>query len=498
MADFISGILNTTEQVKRLDLLKRVHPLHARYSRLWNVGLDAYDGSGGFLDGGYLWEFPREEKADFQRRQQQARYHNYAETLVDIYVRHITSSVERSTTDTGLEQWWQSVDGRGQSMDSYAQAVLGPALAAGHAGTLVDKSSAVPTGPSRADDSHPPYLVTVQAPAILDWRMDRQGLAAIKLAMEPTQTSLAEPVDVSKHDFLLWDRDMFARFDHAGTLLSEGEPGLGVVPFEVLRPKPARRHPAIGKPLITPSVIQALYNRASEEDVVMRDQAFSLFVVSVPMETSQEEIDAVRATMGQGVGTTTVSIIKGTADFKTANMAVPEMIRGNQSFLVSEIYRMAHLRFDRGSLQAQSGEALRIQRQELEKTLVSMAAMMREFEMALVSRYFSWTAPQSEGAVERAKVEIVYPTDFAVRNLEDELAGFAAATAMQLGKTATAAIKERVVNLVLPDLAPDTLKVVQSEIQGMAEAPAGQAESRRASAEEALRAAGVEIEEVAA
>ncbi len=496
MADFISGILATEEGTKRAAILKQTHPLHARYSNLWNVGLDAYDGSGGFLDGAYLWQFPREESDDYQKRKAMARYHNYAEALVDIYVRHVTNSVERSTTDDALMDWWTDVDGRGQSIDNYTQAVLGPALAAGHAGTLIDKSPDDPTGPSRADDPNRPYLVTVQSPAILDWRTDRRGLAAIKLAMEPTPVSLAYTPTPEQYDYLLWDHDTFARFNHKGVLIGGGEPGLGIVPFEVCRPKPSRRHPFIGKALITPSVVQALYNRASEQDVVLRDQAFSLFLVSVPADTPQETIDFVQGQLNKGAGTKTAQIVVGTADYKTADMQVPAVLQDNQSFLVAEMYRMAHLRFDRGSLQAQSGEALRIQRQELEQTLVSMAATMREYELALVERYYDWTAPDGAVALERAKVEIVYPTDFQMRNLEDELAGFTQAAAMGLGQTAGANIKERVVSLILPDLDPKTLEIVKGEIGALS--TASPALDRRAQAESRLREAGVAVVDEAA
>lgn len=460
----IDGILTAKTAKARKTLLTKPHPVYSQYADLWRVGLDAYDGAGGFLDGSYLWRFPREEQTDFNKRRAQARYHNYVDTLIDIYVRCITTDITRRSTDPGLEDWWKNVDGRGASMTGYVMAVLGQSLAAGHAATLIDKAPDVPDGQAKADDPNLPYLVTFPATAILDWRVDRQGLAAIKLQEAlPTAGLEIEPA-MDDAGFLLWDRDQWARFDDEGRPLGQGSTDLGKVPVEVLRPKPSRKHPFIGKPLLTPSVVRALYNRASEEDLVIRDQAFSLFVISVPADATADDIEKVRQTLGAGVGTTTVTIVKGTADFKTADMAVPATIRENQAFLIAELYRMAHFRYQRDSLQAESAEAIRLQRQELDQVLTGIAEEVQTFELAIARLYFDWTAPEGRAAFEAAHVEIQYPSEFAIPDVEKELAGWAAAIALNLGDTASKELRKRAVSLVLPDLSEDTLEQVRAEI----------------------------------
>src|SRR3990167_1993048 len=360
----IDGIVSARTDRARKALLAKTHPVYDRYQQSWRTGLDAYDGAGGFLDGSYLWRFPRETEDDFAKRAAQARYHNYVDTLVDIYVRNVTTGVTRSTTDARLTEWWTTVNGRGEAMTTYVMAALGQALAAGHTAVLVDKAPVMPEGPSQADDPHEPYLTTFAAPAVLDWRIDAQGLAALKLHEAPPIQGLDRPA-TEAFGYLLWDREQWARFTEHGQAMGQAPHDLGKVPVEVLRPKPSRRHPFIGKPLVTPSLVRALYNRASEEDLVIRDQAFSLFVISVPADATADDIEKVRQTLGAGVGTTTVTIVKGTADFKTADMAVPKTIRENQQFLIAELYRMAHLRYQRESLEAESAEAIRLQRQEI-------------------------------------------------------------------------------------------------------------------------------------
>src|SRR3990167_3044199 len=119
---------------------------------------------------------------------------------------------------------------------------------------------------------------------------------------------------------------------------------------------------------------------------------------------------------------------------------------------------MAHLRFQRESLEAESAEAVRLQRQDLDQTLRSLAELLHDFELAIARRYYDWQTPggQGQAAFDRAKVEVRYPTEFTMPDLEAELANWASAIALQLGETATKEIRKRAVFVLLPDLAPKT------------------------------------------
>jgi hypothetical protein len=492
----IDGFLTSSSPEKTRTALQAVHPLVTLYGELWQTGLDAYDGTGGFLTGEYLWRFPREHDAAYAARREQSRYHNYTEVLADIYVRHITGSVERDAGgDAELQAWWDNVDGRGEPIETYVQAVLGQALAAGHAAVLTDITTAPATGPAIADNPNRPFLVCFSAPAILDWRVDRQGLAAIKLSEAAPIVPLDVEQDTQQRGFLLWDRELWARFDHKGALRESAAHGLGVVPVDLVRPKPSRRHPFIGKALVNPQVVRALYNRASEEDVVLRDQAFSMFVVSVPTDATEQDVENVKAWIGQEKSTTTVMVVKGQADYKTADMAVPARLAETQQRLIHELYRQAHLRFERDSLDAESGEAIRLQRRDLNQALTSMAAEMASFERQIVSRYFAWRFPAQDVSRRLERVQIKYPgkDEFDLVDIEDEVRATAESLALGLGATAAAEMKKRIVSIQLPDLAPETLAVVHDEIDALATAPADGADLLRTDARRRLESAGITV-----
>ena len=88
-----------TDEVRKA-ALAATHPAYDVHADSWAVQLDAFEGDGGFLNGDYLWPYPSESKEDFGKRQRMARYHNYVETLVDLYVRFMfTQGVRRSSSD---------------------------------------------------------------------------------------------------------------------------------------------------------------------------------------------------------------------------------------------------------------------------------------------------------------------------------------------------------------------------------------------------------------
>ena len=212
-------------QTARKTTLDAVHPVYETHHRTWAKGLDAYDGSGGFLTGAYLWMFPRESADQYTRRRTQARYHNYSETLVDIYVRNLTTGVTRDTTNDQLAAWWADVDGLGTDMTTYIQATVGQALSGGHAGILVDKP-ATEAGVTMGDDTQP-FLRTYVSTEILDWRLDGQGISAVKLSEDVPFDDLSVQ-ERPEPGFLLWDREIWIRFDAKGTIRYHNVKGLAL------------------------------------------------------------------------------------------------------------------------------------------------------------------------------------------------------------------------------------------------------------------------------
>jgi len=455
------------ERDQRRAILEQTHPAYDAHRDEWRVLLDAYDGVGGFLDGAYLWRYPNEEPADFRDRQQQARYHNVARAVIDLYVRHILGqTVTRQTTDPELEAWWRNVDGSGLPIDGVMRRAAAIALVAGHVGLLVDKPPVPARGPTRAEDRTPPFVTLYPPLAIRDWRLDRGTLVALKLADQVPQHNLLDALDPTAVQYTLWDRALWVRLSAEGELLGLAEHATGQVPFVWIAPIKAVIDPLIGRSIVgSANTFRALYNRHSEEDSVLRAQSFSMLVLTVPDAASVEREQQL---MSRDVGATRALITSAQATYLTPDQQVPIAIRQSAQALVREVYRAAHVRFERDSLEAESAEALRLQFAELNEALEGVAAELQAAETRLAQLYYAWTQPTpaaAEAAFARANVQIRYPSEFFARDLQADLEALAQALALDLGPTFAATMKKRLARQLDPELDAATQARIDAEIE---------------------------------
>jgi hypothetical protein len=258
----VEELLQLTES-SRQTAVKREHPQYKEFAHTWDVLANAFDGIGGFKDGSYLLEFPREDSTKYNGRKQQARYHNYVESLAELFTRYLTRNVDRTTTSEELKAWWDDVDGKGTSMADLVRDIIMQGLASGHVGVLVDKPDVEP-GETRATDSAQPFVSLYPPLTIQDWIWDaRDGIHAVKLreSITPESFNVDDQEAQAAFQYLLWDREMWARFDQEGDWIpgEAGENLLGRVPFEVFRPKRMKRFPFLGRPLINAKIISVCF-----------------------------------------------------------------------------------------------------------------------------------------------------------------------------------------------------------------------------------------------
>lgn len=462
---------------QRTTVFEIKHPAYVANVASWQIFLDAYDGQGGFLDGEYLDRYPREVEGEFKKRKAAARYHNYSETLCNLYSRKIFSRpIERRVKDEELTAWLANVDGAGTDMSTFVSQVLTRALAAGHCGALCDMTQAEPTGPAKADQQAAVYLTQYLPTDIQDWRADADGtLAAVKLREQVGSTNLLDTHTAGDAavQMLLWDRESWARVPHQVTDAIESDVHLlGLVPFAVLTPKPLQRWPLVGKSLLgNANVIRALFNRAAEEDQVLRDQAFSMLTVNVPVDG---DVEKVKTQLGSETGTTRALVTNGQADYIAADMNVPKAIRDNIAYLVQEIYRMAFMTSTRESLQAETAEAIRLKHDELNDYLASIADQCERLEKKLIRFWCAWTSPSEQEAqakFDSLELTINYAREFFLADLEQDLKAWAMGLKMELGKTMEKRLRLRAAHRLEPNLSDDEKSEVEKEIEAIASKP---------------------------
>jgi hypothetical protein len=459
----------------RKKALALAHPDYTANSADWAVLLDAFEGSGGFQTGDYLWPYVRESGDDFDKRRKMVRYHNYVDSLVELYCRFVfTNGVNRSSQSTDYDAWTADVDGAGTSLETLLKHLVSVSLTLGHGGVLVDKTSEEPTGPTKADEKARPVASVFSALAIQDWRIEAGKLKSVKLREAAPQPSLVEelPTDESSQQFLLWDTEGWARFSSQGEPISAAIPNLGLVPLVILRSKPRYTSSMLGRTLVgSANIPRALVNRCSEQDEVIRTQAFSVMAVEVPADGS---VDNAKADIGNVIGTSKAIVVRGKLDYKTPSQDVVPTIGQAIAFLIREMFRSAHIKFERDSGDAESGESIKLQYTELNEMLQGLAKALSAVEKQIARAWFAWMHPTKEAAdaaFEAAQVEATYPTEFFNADLMTDLEAWAEAVRMGLGETMTKRIKKKAVSRIDPEMPQDELDKVHAEIDAMKDEP---------------------------
>lgn len=469
--EFVSALLANPEDAQKI--LAREHPDYAIRVKSWCVLLDAFEYKGGFLDGCYLEEYPREDSTDYHTRKKLARFHNYLESIVDTYARFIfTKPIKRTSANEELNAWLTAVDGHTLDMDGLMRRLLSVALVTSHAGVLVDKTPDQPSDQTKAGEKAQVIASVFTALAIPDWRFEMNQLVAVKLKEAAPSNSLMDPEsEQGECQYLVWDKTGWARFDDEGELVGAGVTNLDMVPFAILRPQPSYISHMLGRPLVNASLIKALFNRWSEEDEVLRAQAFSVLTVEVP---ESGDVAQAKADLGNTVGVAKALVVRGKIQYATPDQNVPGAIRENSQSLVREMYRSAHVRFADSGLQRESADSIRLNFSELNEALQGIAAGMAQVEKEIVRAWCAWNSATPEAAqalFDAAKYEVAYPDEFFEDDLKLEVEAAAEAIRLGLGKTMETKIKVNICQSIDPNLSPEDLATIEGEITAIANEP---------------------------
>jgi hypothetical protein len=244
------------------------------------------------------------------------------------------------------------------------------------------------------------------------------------------------------------------------------------VPLVILRSKPRYTSAMLGRTLVgSANIPRALVNRCSEQDEVIRTQAFSVMAVEVPTDGN---VDSVKADIGNVIGTSKAIVVRGKLDYKTPSQDVVPTIGQAIAFLIREMFRSAHIKFERDSGDAESGESIKLQYTELNEMLQGLAKALSAVEKQIARAWFAWMHPTKEAAdaaFEAAQVEATYPTEFFSDELISDLEAWAEALRMNLGDTMTKRIKKKAVSRIDPEMPQDELDKVHKEIDAMKDEP---------------------------
>jgi len=247
------------------------------HSQAWRFAYEAFTGSGGFANGGYLNQYPRESDEKFASRQEVAYYANLFAPHVNRYVGYIYKSKPvRQTKYDLIRKIFDDCDGAGNSIDVFMSSFAKEAKVRGVGLVLVDMPKELPQ--TRADQIEKralPYLVSIPPEDIIEYKLDRHG--KFEFIRFSDILDLSEPgapniVTIERY----YDQEGWAVYID-GEVYESGSHDLGVCPVLIF--SESGRFPDVGEFTRIAALAKRHYNLQSELDEILRSQTFSILTI---------------------------------------------------------------------------------------------------------------------------------------------------------------------------------------------------------------------------
>lgn len=491
----------TPEPAQKIKLAK--HPTFLEHEPEWRKAHDVYEGTGGFMDPArpYLMPHPREwldhslPVKDAQERvigavpnpnpvqpsrklitrRKIARYENIAEAILgSVFGALFRQQPARTFGKAGaapttaekvrkIQQWYANTDGRHTTLDRAVADGWIAAAVFGHMAFLVEPASDVA---ETAADQGLPRLRAYTPLDIADWITDADGkLVAVRLLeAEPRRdfTVAAKPrLQVREVTETYW-----ALYDSKYNLVEWAEHKMGRLPIALLYGRRRPLTPLIGKSIMgDPNNYIDLYNLHSEIRELLRNQTFAVLNVPIGPEGNVEEE---QAKMGSQSGTANVVFSSQAISYVSPEGTNVAVYHETTDRLQRSIYRLAKAAWEGDSKVAESADSRRIKRDEQHQTLAVYAGECQRTDDELVE--LAYRAMHGADGWERAKQAdepmTQYPVEFTPSDVDEVVARVAEGIALDLGPTATKALKKATARQLLPGLSDKEFATIDAEIDG--------------------------------
>lgn len=360
---------------------------------------DALTGTGGFENGSYLVQYPRESEDKFERRKAIAWYANALRPACQRFAGYLTKRPPlRQLTQPALTSFLDACTWGNDSLDVFWSSFMLDAKARGCMLLLVDMP---PEGMDT--DRTWPILTAIPPEIVTEYTLNEQGaLALVKF----TDTQVVEGKDVTVER--VYDTDGW-QVTAGIKVLAQGQHGLGACP--VLAFTESGLFPSRGEFATIADLSKRLYNLRSELDEILRAQTFSLLTYKVPADRYPLDLGSV----AQAIGThNLLQTFPDGAEF-IAPPEGPARVYLDVIAQVEALVRQAALLVDLPNSNSQeSGVALQLRFQALNASLVHFARRMEDFERRMWAMVGLWLGIEPN-------VTVSWGKDFSIADLKTEI-----------------------------------------------------------------------------
>jgi hypothetical protein len=431
----------------------------------------------------YLDRYPREDLDKYNARVASSHYTNYVAPLTDLkcgYIRKRPHTVRERPER--LDEWHTDTDGRGTSFERVRRIMEVRAAGLGWCPALVDlppderdkDGNALSLTQAQANAlGRVPKIIPLYPANLVDYEADESGsFVWAKIRTDHVERTGWQDKGVAVCRYTIWTRDGFDVYevrDKVASQVSSGTHDFGRVPVPILRHKEDPDDPVRGLPMHGAVSLEAkaLFNRTNELEEHCRSQVFALLVLAMGNSENQGE-----TTVGVQNGLIIDPEQKNQHYYLAPPASVAETLEKRLEASIREMYRVAGIEYTKPSGgEIKSGTARRWEFEQTNQLVAGYAANLARWETD-VDHLAAVGLGISEDEI--AKQTIEPAQEFGVEDLAVDIKNVIDTLTLNVGATASQALKMRVVEQQLPNMSPEMRADVEEELQA-AEDEAAQA-----------------------
>ena len=424
---------------------------------------DAYHADGGFKTGQYLLQHPREGEHKYRRRKRMSYYANYVKPVVDSHVDPIFREEPNRNWDSNqlFSMFHEDVDAAGTSMNRFMKKAALVAKLYAVAFIVIDNFADLPaTVADTLNDRKLPYAYIVTPSQVTDHKVNRFGrLTSI------TYTEPAEDADGNityGSNSRTWTMGEWILSDSNGKVIIRQKHSLARLPIVPLYSKPMESGNTLPQSEFysISRTNMSLFNRCSELDEVLSNQAFGILTYPLGENQDTDEVQEIVT------GTENLLGYDGTLSkspeyigppAEPANMQMSQIDR-----LIQEIYRMAKQSHTTGVEAKASGVAKAYDFEKTNPVLADFAANCELAEVEMAKVFELWTSA-------KLNYTCSYERDFGIIDIEQVLKDADSALQLNIGRLFNKEVKKKVVAAYLGDIPEEDYDAVIEEIETSAD-----------------------------
>jgi len=364
---------------------------------------EAYDGSGGFLNGGYIDKFPRESDEKFKERQKIAYYTNMFASKINRYNGYLFKTAPfRMSSSNLIKMIFNDADNSGNSIDVFMSSFAKESKALGSGIVLIDMPKDIPTDlKTQIEKRAVPYFTKIDISSVDKYKLDEFGKFEYISYKSVIDNSTFEEDD-KKEVIRYYDRTSWKVIED-GKVVDGSDHNLGVCPVVSFGENGI--FPDSGEFNQIAYLQKRHYNLKSELDEILRGQTFALLTINAT-GNSESEIKV----------STDNALVYG-KDLKAPDFIAPDnnsanIYQNEIENITNDINKIAYDILTNN--QQESGIALDIKFQGLNGSLSNFAMRLEDFERNCFNIACLYLGINND-------VVINYPKSFNIVDVEKEV-----------------------------------------------------------------------------